>query len=480
MRYSMLVYLVNMGKTLLEAAQYLRTAADCSLQADLLENGGQIIQLIRAELERHSGDLRTSLPLEQLRDIERLWSEADFSSELEHDLNQFTGCLPENVSYQVRAVFFAELGEKWDAMESVYKYMHSDSRFDIVVVRTPISRVIERNGVREQETIYKDFLTPMGVPSLGYDQYSLEEDCPDLAFTSQPYESCSPEQFWPQNIAEYTRLVYLPYYLPDRVTAVSVNSLALFPVYRFAWKVVCPTEKQYKFYCRHAKNKGANALLTGAPKTDPFVSLRKNPPSIPTGWECLRDKTVFLWNSWYDFSGSSCRYADALLDWFEGHEDCALIWRPHPMTDTVTKFYYPAQYPVYQSMLQRAHAAENVVIDQETSCAAAFCASAALLSDYSSLLPQYLLLDKPALWINCAKIQFTGEEFIDSHWMEQAANVEEIFAFMERICGGRDRNAMLRTEIRRRDLALADGNCGKRVCASIWKAMHQEDFSIHT
>ena len=51
---------------------------------------------------------------------------------------------------QVRAVFFAELGEKWDAMESVYEYMREDSRFDPIIVRTPVGRVVERDGKREQ------------------------------------------------------------------------------------------------------------------------------------------------------------------------------------------------------------------------------------------------------------------------------------------------------------------------------------------
>lgn len=65
MRYSMLVYLTNMGKTLLEAARYLRTAEDNPLKRDLLENGRQMIGQISLELERHSGDLYTPLPLEQ-------------------------------------------------------------------------------------------------------------------------------------------------------------------------------------------------------------------------------------------------------------------------------------------------------------------------------------------------------------------------------------------------------------------------------
>ncbi|MDE7220232.1 MAG: hypothetical protein K2O45_11520, partial [Oscillospiraceae bacterium] len=217
MRYSMLVYLTNMGKTLLEAARYLRAAEDHALRKELLENGGQMIGQIRAELERHSNELRTKLPLERLRDIEALWGEAETGGELEAALEEFVQKLPEEAVYQVRAVFFAELGEKWDSMESVYEFMRGDPRFDPVVVRTPVYREINQNGVQAREMIYKDFLTPQGIPSLEYGQYNLETDCPDLAFISQPYEACTQREFWPEYISRHTRLVYLPYFLPTLI-----------------------------------------------------------------------------------------------------------------------------------------------------------------------------------------------------------------------------------------------------------------------
>lgn len=475
MRYSMLVYITKMGRTLLEAAQYLRTApAGDPLHQELLENGRQMLAQIEDVLEQHRDDLRSEAPLDHLSEVEALWNNC--GEGLEDHLGQLVQGLPGQVFYQVRAVFFAELGEKWDAMESVYEYMRDDSRFDPVVVRTPVGRVVERNGKREQEIIYKDFLTPMGIPSLGYDEYDIEADSPELAFISQPYENCTLEQFWPENIAKYTRLVYLPYYLPDVPTAVSVTSLAQLSVYQYAWKAVCPTEKQYRYYCRHAANKGANALLTGIPKTDPFVRLTQEPAQPPEAWRCLEGKTVFLWNSWYDIAVSSMRFFDELLNWFGKHEDCGLIWRPHPMTDTVMKLYYPNQYTTYQKNLYRAEEAQNIVVDKEASCCAAFSVSNAMISDWSSLLPQYLLINKPALWIDNHSFQFTGEQFIESNWMERGETIGDVFAFMDRIQKGEDRNAALRSMIRQRDLCLADGHCGERVCGALWSALHQEDL----
>lgn len=470
MRYSLLTTVCRMGQTLLEAAQYLRTAPQNALREELMQNGRQMLAQMRGMLEQHRDDLCSGAPLDRLAEIEALWEHG--GRELEERLAQFTRELPQQVRYQVRAVFFAELGEKWDAMQSVYEFMRADPRFDPVVVRTPVFRAVRQSGRLEQEILYKDFLTPMGIPSLGYDAYDIAADRPELAFISQPYEGATLKQFWPENIAKHTRLIYLPYYLPYTVAGPDdITGMAQMPVHRVAWKVACSSKKHYAFYCRHAENRGANALAVGLPKTDPIVAAIQKPPSLPDGWEALQGKTVFLWNSWYSLRKSSLRYFDALLEWFRAHGDCAMIWRPHPMCGAVTKLHYPDQYPAWQEMLRRAEDAENVLVDREVSFLAAFGASHAMVSDTSSMLPQYLLFDKPTLW---TRSRLTGEEFIDCRWMEQAGREEDLLAFLERVRNHEDRNAALRAAIRKRDLPLADGHCAERLCEAVWNALQEE------
>lgn len=483
MRYSMLVYITKMGRTLLEAAQYLHTNQGGDPErGELLENGRQMLAQIRDVLEVHQEDLHSKTALERLAEIEGAWQNQ--SDGLEDRLEQFVQCLPNEVTYQVRAVFFAELGEKWDAMESVYEYMRDDSGFDPIVVRTPVGRVVERGGKREQEIIYKDFLTPMGIPSLGYDQYDIEEDCPELAFISQPFESCTLEQFWPEKIAEHTRLVYLFYYVPCLIFAESPQALCQMPVYRYAWKVMGISERHKRYYCRYARNGGANMLVTGIPKLDPVIHLKENGMELPRSWlPKIKGKKVILWNTWYDNSGSSLCYFDTVIRWFQTHEDCTLIWRPHPMTDTVTKLYYPAE--TYAQLLQRIALVDempNGIYDREVSCDAAFACSDAQVSDYSSLMFQYLLLDKPVLWTkakNGANGPYSGmkDEFIiDWRWMEEARNEDEILQFLERVRDGKDRNKDMRKMVIQRDVPLADGFCGQRVSQALLDAMRQEDF----
>jgi ABC-type sugar transport system permease subunit len=46
---------------------------------------------------------------------------------------------------------------------------------------------------------------------------------------------------------------------------------------------------------------------------------------------------VAHWNSWFDIGASSFRFFKEIFSWFEIHEDCALIWRPHPMTEVLCR-----------------------------------------------------------------------------------------------------------------------------------------------
>lgn len=476
MRYSMLAHLVKMTRTLQEAAAYVDAAPDGDpLCPELLSNGVKMLGQIRSVMGQHRDELYDPAVLEHLAAAEALWEEG--GDALQGALEAFAQALPKSVRYQVRAVFFTGLGSTWDAMQSVYVYMRDDPRFDPVVVLIPVVRQIERDGKIIQDVTYEDYLTPMGIPFLEYSRYSLKDDCPDLAFTNQPYEGATITEFWPNTIAQSTRLVYLPYYLPDMVDKNTRSVLDAADINRYAWKIVFPTQKQYRFHCRHAANGGANGLLTGIPKLDHFVTLPKRGAALPAGWECLEGKRVFLWNTWYIIPVSALRWFDEVISWFETHEDCALIWRPHPMTDTVTRLYHPKEYPGYLEHIRRVDSMPNAVRDCDASCEAAFYYSHAMVSDYSSMQPQYLLMDKPALWVRNDKYwRFTGEEFIESSWMEQTETPDGILAFLEQVRCGEDNKAQLRKEIRARDLPLADGRCGERVCEALWEALHEEDF----
>ena len=137
-------------------------------------------------------------------------------------------------------------------MESVYQYMRNDPRFDPVVVLTPIFRAKQINGKTETEVIYEDYLSKMGIPFLNYWEYDPEQDCPELAFTCQPYESVTLPEFWAANIAKYTRLVYLPYFIPHMMYSDSREVLCNMPIHTYAWRIAGSSQRFVDYFSRYS------------------------------------------------------------------------------------------------------------------------------------------------------------------------------------------------------------------------------------
>ena len=90
-------------------------------------------------------------------------------------------------------------------------------------------------------------------------------------------------------------------------------------------------------------------------------------------------------------------------------------------------------------------------------------------------MQQYLLMDKPLLWINTLATDLTGEEFVSTKWMERADNAEEVICFLDQIRFGKDATAEVRKSIIQKDIPFADGRCGERVCRILWEKMLIED-----
>lgn len=478
MRYSVLVSLIRMSETLLNAKKYLQHSLNEELKKEIFINGKTIIVQIKTVLLQNKKVLRSLYLVDLICEIEKQWENGRDESDIEEYIYRFIYFLPREISYRVRAVFFAEIGEKWDSMNSVYQFMRNDSRFDPIVVLTPVFRITKtQEDEVEYEIIYKDYLTEMNIPFLSCDKYDIQQDRPDLAFICQPYKDATVQKFWPEELSKFTRLVYLPYYVPHIIEQTTKMALCELLVYAYAWRVVGVNQKHFEYYSRYSYRKGANMRVTGLPKTDALVHLNQRGVPLPDSWKKISGKKSILWNTWYILDSSSFQFFDEIVEWFCTHKECALIWRPHPMTEVVMKLNCPESYQRFREAIGKVSELENGVVDKEVSCEPAFFYSHAQMSDYSSLLVQYIFMDKPLLWIKNDEWEIEKEEFVGSQWIEDASNITEIVLFLESVRCGEDKKSDLRKMTRQRDLPLADGHCGERICNMLWNELHDEDVA---
>lgn len=480
MRYSVYIKLKEMLTTLSEAFQYIRSSSDQVMCIQLCLDSLEFIKVIKEKVVENNEKSISYRLIQQLElingEINILLNEyqngreASVVDNLLDDVRVVQHYFEQDIELVYHIVFFAELGQKWDSMKSVYEAFKKRNDCDVKVVLTPIFRAVKKEGGKiETEVIYEDYLTSMGIENIAYESYELSKELPDIAFVSNPYESVTLPQFWPENIAKYTRLVYLPYYTGMLVNDKSIQAHCGMPIAKHAWKIIAQSEKVKEMHEVYAPKRGQNVLVTGLPKWDNINDLDNLSLNFNELWhEKLNGKKVFLWNTHYDITSSEStiiKDGKKILDLFTSNKNIALIWRPHPMLGTIIKLYVPQYSSLLEELYNTIKDSDNIVVDTNTSCEMAFKYSDALISEYSSLIPQYLLTKKPVLLLKNADydLEFT-EELIQISKIEQADNIGEVEEFIFNIVNGKDISKASRMSVLNEDFIYVDGLIGNRVC----------------
>ena len=259
----------------------------------------------------------------------------------------------------------------------------------------------------------------------------------------------------------------------------SRTTLCQMLIYSYAWRVAGSSEKFARYYEKYSLCRGSNLMVTGIPKMDYAVQLKEAPRAVPEAWRPkVEGRTVILWNTWFIWNASSLQILEQIVPWLTEHKEFALIWRPHPMSWSVLKLYAPEHYKRFEMLLKAVSATENMIVDTEPEYAVAFSCSNAQISDFSSMMTQYLLLDKPLLWMNIPgkslQVVESEDQMVSNRWMEQASNISDVLDFLGRIKNGEDRNRALRAEVCQEDLQMADGHAAQRICDTLWNDLVKE------
>ncbi len=486
MRYNDYNLISELCDSVIEAMTYMiSTESD-----ELLDDCIGAIEVISANVSENADSVHSDkiVPLiGKINDI--LVSESLTVGELNNALND-TITLKElcrnNIEYRLRVLFVAELGGKWDAMESVYKAFSARTDCDVDVVIQPIFRSVRLpDGTTRTENVYEDHLTPLGIKNIHYSKYDIAQVRPDMTFISQPYESVTTPMFHPDNIMKYSRLVYLPYFTAltlNKDASSAYDSFFRLNTQRCSWKIACQSETMKQHYKNIASEKGRNCIVSGLPKWDYVYGKNKDNVPVPEEWKKkLGGRKVFLWNTHFT-SDIGEKYNDIIefISIFANDPALGLIWRPHPMAEAIIKVYRPDLYGKYLDLKKRVSEADNMIIDQNASYLPAFVCSDALITEFSSLMEQFLLTDKPVL--------VTTEKTPDA-MRQKLASVDGLFdfsqipvsfnmadrrSFINSIKEGNDEWATSRRMLLNTYFPGNDGNCGERLAAALVEEFRKE------
>ena len=304
---------------------------------------------------------------------------------------------------KLEIVFLPYKLSMWDSMESIWRVAKEDKRCKCYVI--PIPYYDRNKDGSFGEMHYEGVRFPKDIEITSYNDYSLEQRCPDIIYIHNPYDehnyvtSIHP-YFYSYKIKQYTEmLVYVPYCISGFYqNTEEARRNCMHPAIRYVDKIITQNEAHSQLLISEGcpRNK---VVALGTPKLDSVYYMKHNPPYIPDEWkEKIKNKKVILIN----FTLGTILNDEIWIDRYNLYiksilnlKECAVIYRAHPLMEATLKSMKPHLYDKYIELLNSIQDKSNVIIDTLESSDVALWCSDAMISDYSSLAFKYIATGKP-------------------------------------------------------------------------------------
>ena len=327
--------------------------------------------------------------------------------------NQVKFNLPEE---KKKVVFLPYKASMWDSLESVWKAAAADEEWESIVM--PIPYFTKKKDGTLEEMHYEGGDFPDDVPIVDWQQYSLEEEHPNVIFIHNPYDQYNlvttvHPQFYSSKIRNYTdKLVYIPYFVHRNDTV--KEDYCVLPGTLYANVVVLQSEKVRQQYIRYytaalpelAERVGRKAIeekfqALGSPK---FDVKETGSDAVPEEWKEFLDgnKKVLFFNTHLNglIAGKSEQFLKK-LEWvfgfFQTREDVVLLWRPHPLMVDTARSMNPAAVEPYLRLVEKYREEKIGIYDDSKELHRAINLSDAYYGDMSSVVELFRSQGKPIM-----------------------------------------------------------------------------------
>lgn len=410
--------------------------------------------------------------------------------ELDSRINQIYEEIRDNVSAVLKVAFFPYKASMWTSLASVWKAACEDPECEAQVIVIPYYKLDRQQ--RPAELVYEASLFPTEVPVIPYNLYHVETEQPDMIFIHNPYDDTNnvtrvPEQYYSYNLKKYTeQLVYSPYgmmgyYSPEQGAFMCCTNAVM-----TADKVLVQSEKVKQIYIEHGVERN-KLLALGSPKVDSIVNGLREKIVYPKEWERkLKGRKVFLLNTHLSYFIRGYVYTinhpekadpakfvhEMVFEQLLNREGCALIWRPHPLLKATLEsrnLFDTLKY--VEELEQKIQDSDNAVLDGKGEYNTAIGISDALVSTYSSMIPEYMISGKPVYIyqhkLKRENLKKSPVDYTNNYYRAKRGEEPQFPKFIEMVLKGEDYLYEQRMEDVRRAFTNLEGTIGQHVYCSL-------------
>lgn len=389
----------------------------------------------------------------------------------------------DEVETEIEIAFFPYKVSMWDSLESIYKEAEKDPNCTCYVVPIPY---YEKNSKGEiVRFCYEGNQFPDDINITLFEMYDFEKRQPDIIYIHNPFDEYNrltmvQPRFFSSNLAKYTKmLVYVPYFVTGSSNNKKINIL---PSFLNASKIIVQSKTAKDAFLASGLE-SSKILDLGSPKIDAMLTADKEKIRTPLYWDkIIGDKKVILFNTSISDLLSTDTWLEQIeqvLNYFLTHTKYVLIWRPHPLLEVTLNTMRPYVLPGYKRLMEKVKNATNIIVDYSSDIYPAVLVSDGLISDYSSIMLQYIITGKPILGLlneeMIKKDRYYFADYLGCYFTNKGVTVPQFIEMIER---NEDLQKEERVSRFVNSINNADGTCGRKIHHFIKKEVMQDLLSV--
>ena len=270
---------------------------------------------------------------------------------------------------------------------------------------------------------------PDDVGIISWKDNQIDEIDPDIIFIHNPYDgnnlltSIHPDYYTNKLVRRDRVIIYVPYHVFYKDNEGSPIPVGVSEFY--ADHVIAQSEwhkRQFEIALDDYKksDEGLNELIDsfdngnkfvalGNPKYDKARSISKSNYPLNDDWKkvlfdssenrkftMLLDTTIRIILLKKE---SILNKVNEIIDFFEKHDDFALIWRPHPLIEPTLRDMCPELIPTYVKLVDRCKNLNNCIFDDTNDMHTAMAWSDAFMGKNGSMIELYRVTKKPSIML---------------------------------------------------------------------------------
>jgi len=328
----------------------------------------------------------------------------------------------------------------WTSFEELYDLLKEDADFDVTLVAIP--------GIQNGKIVHNNmtsYFEKENMPFMDFKQFSkaLKRHKFHYVFPSRPYDHVRPPALRNEQLKRYAKLSHIAYgtcIFSGKILNI-VCGFHHLKEYDFVFSETIDHMSIYQGKKQAFPKANTEIVLVGSPKFD-YIYYRNLKKSV------TEYQQVILYTPRWTLADGTCSFFELYQEFFvlaRENPQIKYIFRPHPLMQKtfVGNIWTQDEWEEFLEMFDKI---ENAVIDMNPDYIPTFQEATVLVSDMSSLLPEFLLTGKPVIYFH-KKYQFNvfGKHIAEGYYW--CHSWDEVGSVLQSLRNGNDPKASERERV---------------------------------